>query len=116
MRDRAQFRQRALRDQKPAVHDEDVLGAILEFVERVRRDQDGGAVVAQFVQDFVEGLAQRRIEARRRLVQQQHARPAEQRLGQAQALAHALGIGPDPAVGGIASARRGRAAAMPTTA
>jgi hypothetical protein len=46
----------------------------------------GGAVVAQFVQDFVKGLAQRRLEPRGRLVQQQHARPPQQRLGQAQTL------------------------------
>ena len=52
-------------------------------------------------EDFVEGLAQRGIEPGGRLVQQQHARPPQQRLGQTQTLAHALGIGPDPAIGGI---------------
>ncbi len=106
--DRAQFRQGALRDQEPTVHDQDMLGAILELVERVRRDQHGGAVVAQFVQDLVEGLAQRGVEARRRLVQQQHRGPAQQRLRQSETLAHALRIGPDPAVGRIASVRRDR--------
>ena len=91
----------ALRDQKPAVHDEDMLGAILELVQRVRRDQHGGAVVAQFVQDLIEGLPQRGIQSRRRLVEQQHPGPAEQRLRQSETLAHALRIGPDPAVGRI---------------
>ena len=78
-----------------------MFGAILQFVQRVRGDQDGGAVIAQFVQDLVEGLAQRRVEARGRLVQQQHAWPPEQGLGQAQPLPHPLGVGADPAIGGI---------------
>ena len=100
----------------PAVHDQDMLGAILELVERVRGDQDGGAVVAQFVEDFVEGLAQRRVRGR------WSVRPAAARAAAPAAPA------PGPAAAACPwnrsrpcdrrrpSGRRGRAAAMPRPA
>ena len=52
---------------------------------------------AQRGEHLVELLAHRRVEAARRLVEQQRPRDAEQRLGQAEALAHALGVGADRA-------------------
>ena len=54
---------------------------------------------ASSLDDVVEGLAQRRIETGRRLVEQQHSRLAEQRLREPEPLAHALRIGADAAVG-----------------
>ena len=50
-----------------------------------------------------------RVEAGGRLVEQQHARAAEQRLGQAEALAHALGIGADAPPRRVGPGRRARA-------
>ena len=49
LRDRAQFGQRSLRDEFAAIHDQDMLGTILELVERVRGNQHGRAIVAEFV-------------------------------------------------------------------
>ena len=54
-----------------------------------------GAVVAQSAHDRVEILSCRRIQSGCRLVEQQRARVAEQRLGETEPLAHALGIGAD---------------------
>ncbi len=45
--------------------------------------------------------AQRGVQSAGRFVQKQQLRLAEQRLGEAQALAHALGVGAHPAVGGL---------------
>ena len=57
-----------------AVHHHDAVDLPLQLGQRVRRQQHHGAVVAQIADDFVEALAQRRIEPGRRLVQQQRAR------------------------------------------
>jgi hypothetical protein len=55
---------------------------------------------------LVERLAQRGVEPGGRLVEQHHPRPADQGLGEAEALAHAFGIGADPAGGGFAETHR----------
>ena len=49
---------------------------------------------------LVERAAELGVEARGRLVEQQQPRPAEQRLGQAEPLPHALGVGADATAGG----------------
>jgi hypothetical protein len=64
----------------------------------VGRDQDTCTVVAQSAHDRVQILPCGWIQAGRRLVQQQRAGMAEQRLGEAEPLAHALGVGADAAV------------------
>ena len=54
----------------------------------------------ELADQLVERAAQRRVQARGRLVEQQQPRPAEQRLGQAEPLPHALGVGADATAGG----------------
>jgi hypothetical protein len=93
---------RAVRDLGAAVHDDDPVGPLLELGQRVRRQEHHGAAVAQLADDAVEAAAQRRIEPARRLVEKQHRGGADERLGEAETLPHALRVGADPP-------RRGRA-------
>lgn len=53
-------------------------------------EDDPGALAAQAVEQLVKLDGGQRVEAHRRFVEQQQARFAEQRLGQAEALAHAF--------------------------
>ena len=87
---RRQGRQRPARDQPAALEDGDAVGARLHLAERVRGQEHGHAFLVRLGDQLVERAAQRRVQARGRLVEQQQPRPAEQRLGQAQPLPHAL--------------------------
>ena len=102
--DAAQLVERAVGDLDPAVHDDHAPGPLLQLGQRVRGQEHGGAASAQLLDDVVEGLAQRRVEAGGRLVEEQHPGLAEQRLGEAEPLAHAFRVGADPAVGRVREA------------
>ncbi len=64
-------------------------------------EQHRRSAPAQRLHDLVEAEPERRVEPGGRLVEQQQARLAQQRLRQPQPLAHALGIGPDAPSGGL---------------
>ena len=83
----------AVGDFLAAIHHHHAVDLPLQFRQRVRRQQHHGAVAAQFAQDFVEVLSRGGVEAGGGFVEQQGARCAEQSLGEAEALPHALGIG-----------------------
>ncbi|MNE47912.1 hypothetical protein D3C80_1423410 [compost metagenome] len=65
----------------------------------MRGKQDRCTCRAQAGHQFIKISSQCRIKAAGGLVEQQDARCAEQRLRQSQSLPHALGIGPDGAIG-----------------
>ena len=113
-----QVGQRPARDQPAALEDGDAIGARLHLAERMRGQEHGDAVARELADQLVERAAQRRVQARGRLVEQQQPRPAEQCLGQAQPLPHALGVGADATAGGRGEAdaleqRLGRARRQP---
>ena len=64
------------------------------------REHDRCALLLQLLHDLVEFEPQRRIEAGRRLVEEKQQRVAEQRLDQAEPLAHAFRIRSDRPVSG----------------
>ena len=98
--ERAKVGDAAVGDLAALVHHHDAVDLPLQFGQRVRRQQHRRAVAAQVADDLVKALAQRRVEAGGRLVQQQRARSAQQGLRQAEALAHAFRIGADAAMSG----------------
>ena len=98
---RLQLVERAVRDLDPAVHDDHAPGPLLQLGQRVRGQEHGGAASAELLDGLVEGLAQRRVEAGGRLVEEEHPGLAEERLGQAEPLAHALRVGADAPVGRV---------------
>src|SRR3990167_6615638 len=65
---------------------------------------DAGAALAQAIDQQIQILGGDWVEADRRLVEQQQTWLAEYRLGQAETLTHALGIGFDPAIDGVTKA------------
>ena len=82
----------ALRRQLAAGQHGQRVDAVLQLGQHVRADHDGHALAAQRF-ELGEKLARRgRVQAGGRLVEQQQLGLAEQRLREAEALAHALGI------------------------
>ena len=63
-----------------------VVGHLVKFGEHMARDQHGTALVGELPHQLAEGDARRRIQARCRLVEQQHPRIVHQRPGEAQPL------------------------------
>ena len=90
-------------------HDRDAVGPGLDFGQHVGGEDDGRALVGQLMQRLVESLARFRVEPSRGLVQDQQPGRAQDRLREAQALAHALGVGLDPLARDPRQYRRGRA-------
>ena len=67
----------------------------------MRVEQHGDAAAAQLLEQRPHGAAAGGVERARRLVEQQQARRADQRLGEPEPLLHALGHRPDPAPAGV---------------
>ena len=88
---RDQLGRRALRDDPAVVHDRDAVAETLGLLHVVRRQQDGapGGLEARDV--LPELQAALRVEARRRLVEEEHLRIARQRAGDREPLALAAG-------------------------
>ena len=63
----------------------------LGLVEAVRREEDRDAALAELVNQLVDVASGDRIQARRRLVEEQHLRVAEQRPRQGDPLTEPLG-------------------------
>ena len=91
-------------DHAALAQDRDPVGAGFQFGERMACDQDGGPLPGHLVDNRVELVARNRVEAACRLIQQGQGRAAEQHLGEAEPLAHALGPGADAPVGRIPEA------------
>ena len=70
--------------------------------EEVAREQDGRALVREPAQQLAHRPHLLRVEAVRRLVEQQQLGPAEQHPGEAEPLAHALRVGLHPALDRVA--------------
>ena len=70
---------RPLGDDPAAGDDRDAVGELLGLVHVVRREEDGLAERAQPVDHVPGGAARRRVEARRRLVEEDQLRVADQR-------------------------------------
>ena len=80
----------------PAMHQRDAVAA-LGLVHEMGREEDGDAVVAREVdQRAPEGVARDRVDARGRLVEDQHGRPVQHRDGELQPLldAERQAVGP----------------------
>ena len=82
---------RALRQHSPCVQHDDVIAA-LGLIEIGGAQQHGQAlIVHQLAHDLPQLAPRQRIDADRRLVEQQQLRRAHQRAGQAELLLHAAG-------------------------
>src|SRR6476469_6187034 len=100
----AELSGRALGDDPPGLDDRDPIAQRLRLVEVVRRQQDGLAQVLQRA-DRAPGVApRRRVEAGRRLVEEDQLGVADQREGQVEPALLAARERPDPSVGLLAQA------------
>ena len=87
----------------PPRHDDlDLPGDLLDLLEDVRAEQHGAPLAAHPAQQGHEVQPLARVDAVERLVEQEHRRVVHQRRGELDPLAHALGVGADPARGGLA--------------
>lgn len=100
----AQFGEAAGHLQAAAGENRSAVDVRLDAGQHMGAKDDPGALAAQAVEQLVELDGGQRVEAHRRFVEQQQARFAEQRLGQAEALAHALRVGFQAPPGGMAEA------------
>jgi len=77
-------------DELAAEQDRDAVADELDLREQVRVEQDGDATAAQFLEEQAYGAAADRVERRGRLVEEQDARLADERLRDAEPLLHPL--------------------------
>ena len=85
-----------------SVHEkEDGVGDAFDLLKDMRRDHDGAPFAREPLQEPLEVDALLGIGAVERLVQKKNLRIVDERPGEADSLAHAAGIGADPAIGGI---------------
>src|SRR4051794_11026197 len=98
---------RAAGAQSPAVHERDPLAELVGLVHVVRREQDRhAALLAQSRDEIPHGAARDRVEADRRLVEDQHARPVDERLRELEPADHAAGVRRHEAIRGLEYAGR----------
>ena len=84
----------------PALTDQDqVVGDLLHLVEQVGGEQHGAAALGVLPEQAAHPVDPGRVEAVGGLVEDQDARVAEERVGDAEPLAHAEGVVPEPAPG-----------------
>ena len=84
----------SLRDHLPAVDDGDPVGQLIGFLEVLGGQQDRCPLAPQFAHDGPDLVAAARIQARGRLVEEQHLRARQQAGGDVEPAAHAAGVGP----------------------
>jgi len=82
----------SLRDHRPAVDDGDPVGQLIGFLQ-VLGGQQQRRPLAQLAHDRPDLVAAARIQARGRLVEEQHPRARQQARGDVQPAAHATGVG-----------------------
>ena len=88
--------------QLTAAQDRDPVGPGLKLGQNVRGQNDGRAACFLFIEDLEEITPGFRVETGHGFVQQQKIRIADQSLGKPKTLPHALGVGADPTVCGLA--------------
>ena len=84
-----QLARRALGDDAPAVHDHEAVAQLLGLVHVVRREHEGHALALQLVEALPQEVARLRVEAGRRLVEQQQLGLVDERAGDREPALHA---------------------------
>ena len=92
---------RAARDDLAVVDDGDRVGQLVRLLEVLRRQQERRALADEVADHVPHPDPAARVEARRRLVEDQQPRPADQGSTEVEAAAHAARVGLDDPVGGI---------------
>ena len=90
---------RALGDESPARQHADPVGQVLGLVEVVGRQQHGGAAGAQLAHELPGVAPRRRVEARRRFVEEEQRRTPDDAERQVEPAPLTAGQGADPPVG-----------------
>ena len=86
----------------PEVHQGDAVAEQLGLLHVVGRQQDGHARrLLQLLHPLPHAVARHRIEAHRRLVEHEHARPVDERLRELEPAHHAARVGAREAVGDL---------------
>ena len=88
-------------DDLAVVDDGDLVGQLVGLLEVLGREQERRALADEAADDVPHAEPAARVEAGRRLVQEQQPRPADQRAGEVEPAAHAAGVGLDDPVGGV---------------
>ena len=99
----------ALSEDLAAVDDRDRGAQLLELGEDVAADEDRLAQRAQLAEELAQLDPRPRVEAGRRLVEEQHLRVVDEGVGQAQPLLHAAREALDVRLALVGRGRRGRA-------
>ena len=88
-------------DDLAVVDDGDRVGQLVGLLEVLRRQQERRALADEAADDVPHPEPAARVEARRRLVQEQEPRPPDQGAAEVEPAAHAARVGLDDAVGGV---------------
>ena len=88
-------------DRAAVIDDDDPVGELVGLVEVLRGQQQGHAVGDQLADDVPHADAARRVQAGRRLVEEQHRRAHHEARRQVEPAAHPAAIGASHAVGGV---------------
>ena len=99
-----QLGDRPLHDHAAVIDDRDRVADLLDLVEQVRREHDCPALVDEPPNHHPELLDAGRVEAVRRLVEDQQLGVAEEGAGDTQPLAHTERVGLDAIVGAVEKA------------
>jgi hypothetical protein len=92
-------------DQPTGGEDADAVAHGLDLVEQVAREQDRHPALLDEGAEQLEDLRDAEgVDRRRRLIEDEHIRVLDQRVGDAEALDHAAGVGLDPVVGAVGQA------------
>ena len=84
----------SLRDHLPPVDDGDPVGQLIGFLQVLRGQQQRRPPALQLAHDGPDLVAAARVQARGRLVEEQHPRAGQQARGDVESAAHAARIGP----------------------
>src|SRR5205823_6098148 len=85
----AQRAARCIEDEAPAGEDDEAIGDLELSPERVRRHEEAAAARRERLEILVEPFARALVEARERLVEQEHARPVEEQAREREPALHA---------------------------
>ena len=103
---RRQLAQGPLEHQAAARDDQERLRRLLDLGEKVRGDEHGAPLACEVAEETPHPLDALGVETVRRLIEDQHTGVAEERIGQAEALAHAERESADLAAGDVGEADR----------
>ena len=97
----AKLGERALVGDPARADDRDAVAELLDLGEQVARQQNGDALAGEVADEPAHVAHPGRVEPGRRLVEQQQARPAQKRGGDAEPLAHPVRVAADPVAGAV---------------